>query len=197
MDIKTLSDKLESQIIKDSGLELHRDYLGISKIGGCPRRTVVEYLRGMNPDFDAHRMSFAGYEHQASIMGLLVKAGAIARVNIEVIAPFDKRLKGHADAGTAEAELIEIKSVTRAKFDHIQKTRRCSSQHFTQIQLYMRYGGWNSAYVIYRCRETYRHEIIKVPYIQVSAERFEERAKMILAFIDKDELPECECGRCK
>ena len=197
MDTKTLLNTINDQIEKQSGLDQNRDYLGISKIGKCPRAVYREYINGIEIFPDSHRMCFAGYQQEKSILGLLTADGIISQVGIEVVAPFDPRLKGHVDAVSNDKELIEIKSSTRRTFDKILETHRCSSEHFTQIQLYMRYGGWDTTFVIYRCRETYRHEVIKVPYISHTAERFENKAKMILEHIDRKEPPACECGRCE
>ena len=200
MDAKTLLDTLNHQIEKQSGLEENRNYLGISKVGKCPRAAYKEYTNGIEIFPDSHRMCFAGYEQEGSVIELLTNGGILTSINslnIEVVAPFDKRLKGHVDAVTKDKALIEIKSTTRRAFDNILESHRCSSEHFTQIQLYMRYGGWDTAFVIYRCRETYRHQVIKVPYISRTAERFENKAKMILEAIDRKEPPACECGRCE
>ena len=194
MKIDTLETKIAEQIIKASGLDLHRDYLGISKISDCPRVAVREYRNGITATEQAYRMSFAGYEQERSVIGLL--DGIITQINLEVVAPFDGRFKGHVDA-VSENSLIEIKSVSVNKFQKVIESGRALRSHFLQVQLYMRYGGWVQTFIIYRCRETYEHKIIRVPYIQAEADKLEAKAKRILACIDSGEMPPCECGRCR
>jgi hypothetical protein len=194
----TIQAALDEQITRDSGLDPHRDYLGISKVIDCPRRAVKEFLYGMTDLSDtAHRMCFAGYEHERSVIELLSHAGIVHYAGIEVTAPFDKRLKGHIDAQSVDGDLIEIKSVSTVKFQKVNESGKALRRHFLQVQLYMRYGHWQQAFVIYRCRETYEHKVIRVPYVPSQADRLEEKAKLMLAFIDREELPACECGHCQ
>jgi hypothetical protein len=197
MIANTLQDALAATIRFKSGLQQHRDYLGISKVAGCPRAGVREYFNGPSTDDGAHRMCFAGYEHEMSIIELLNHAGLIKVMTVEVVAPFDNRLRGHIDSLTIDDDLIEIKSVTLRKFADVTKTSKALQKHFIQVQLYMRYGGWTQAFVVYRCRETYDHKVVRVPYVPVQAERFEQKAMMMLRYIDRNELPTCECGYCK
>lgn len=197
METNQIMTGLEKEIAKQSGLEPHRSYLGISKISDCPRRAVREYLHGMKPNETAYRMSLAGYEHERNLLGLLVGAGIAKCEYIEVVAPFDARFKGHIDAQTIDGELIEIKSVSTIKYSEVVRTQRTLRKHFEQVQLYMRYGGWNYCFVVYRCRENYMHKIIRVPYISRQAEALEQRAKRMLEFIDNGKLPPCECGHCQ
>ena len=187
------------QIEAESGLDQHRPYLGISKIGNCPRETYNEYVNGQGaPTEAAHRFCFAGYEHERSVLSLLQRSGVGCTNNgYEVVAPFDARLRGHIDGLTTGGELLEIKSLSRDKFDRVQADQRVINKHFAQVQLYMRYGGWRMAYVIYRDRDTYRHMVLPVPYQPGTAAHLESKAKAILAAIDAGTPPPCECGRCE
>lgn len=197
MDITQIQTKIDIEIAKQSGLQQHRPYLGISKISDCPRRAVYEYLHGIRMSETAHRMSFAGYEHERSIISLLVGAG-IAKVEyVEVVAPFDPRFKGHIDAQTMQGDLIEIKSVSTIKYSEVVRTQKALRKHWEQVQLYMRYGGWLHTYVVYRARENYMHKVIHVHYHAHQAEILEQRAKRLLEFIDAGKLPACECGHCE
>jgi hypothetical protein len=199
MNPSFIENSLGQYISTNSGLDQHRDYLGISKIAGCPRRTVKEFLYGLiNPDDISHRMCFAGYEQERSIREILIAQGVMMEpvVYAEIAAPFDKRLKGHIDGMTRDGDLIEIKSVSARKYQKVIETGKSLTDHFIQCQLYMRYGGMKQAFIVYRCRETYEHRVIRIPYKPEQAEKFERKAKRILEFIDREELPDCECGRC-
>ncbi len=197
MNTTQIQRSIMQQIEIHSGLDQHRDYFGISKIGDCPHHAVMEYLHGVACTEEAHRMCFAGYEHEMSIMELLVLAGIVTVQGLEVVAPFDSRFRGHIDALTCDDDLLEIKSVSTQKFQQVMESGKPLKKHVMQVQLYMRYGGWHQTFVVYRCRETYQHMVIRAPYIQSAAEHYEEKAKKILHCIDNNQIPDCECRRCK
>lgn len=197
MDTITFQNKLTEYITQHSGLELKRDYLGISKIADCPRRAALEYRNGITPTEESHRNSFMGYEQEARVLQIVGAVGMLRRVNVEVVAPFDNRLRGHLDGDVSDTDLIEIKSVSLSKFQKIRESKRALTRHYIQVQLYMQYGGYKRAWIIYRCRETYEHEVICVEHSHNSAMKYEGKARRILAAIDSDEIPACECGYCK
>jgi hypothetical protein len=199
MNAQEIQNKIDAYIAANSGLEQHRNYLGISKIAGCPRAAVLEYRNGVELTEQAHRMCYAGYEQEKEIYSLAFKARVanLGTRDVEVVSNFDNRLRGHIDSDTVDGELLEIKSVSLAKFEKVENTGRALFGHFIQVQLYMRYGPWKTCFIIYRCRETYEHIVIRVPYQEGQAAKFEKKAKDILRHIDAGTLPECECGRCK
>jgi hypothetical protein len=199
IDTRQMETRIGAWIVANSGLDQHRTYLGISKIASCPRHAVKEYLYGIPAaDEQTYRMCFAGYEQELSIRKMLIETNMMVEASLykEIVAPFDNRLKGHIDGLTPWEDLIEIKSVSAKKFAKVIETGRSIYDHFIQIQLYMRYGGMRQAFIFYRNRETYEHKVIRVPYKPEQAEKFEAKAKMILSFIDREELPACECGHC-
>jgi len=197
MNASLLQVGLIQQIERKSGLDQHRDYLGISKIAECPRAAVREYFHGPSLTEQAYRMCFAGYEHERSIIELLAQARLAKPITVEVVAPFDERLRGHTDALTMDDDLLEIKSVSVTKFQQVVRSTKALQKHFAQVQLYMRYGDWRQTFIVYRCRETYEHIVVRAPYVPIQAERYEQKAMMMLRYIDRNELPTCECGRCK
>ena len=200
MSQKEIEYRITTHIARASGLDQHRKYLGISKISQCPRAAVLEFRNGIVETGAAHRMCYAGYEQERAVMQLLYNAGVsigVFPMSKEVVAPFDSRLRGHIDGETVDGDLLEIKSVSKFKFDSIQADRIAKFAHLTQVQLYMRYGGWKKAFIVYRCRDTYEHVVIEVPYSESQSEKLEQKAKVILAYIDSGGLPPCECGRCR
>lgn len=197
MDLKS---SINEYIQRHSNYDEHRNYLGISKISECPTRVYDEFLEGAPGSESIYRMCYAGYEQEKMILEMLSGIG-FARIltneNKEVIAPFDDRLRGHIDAEDYVGNLLEIKSVNSVKFNKIVQAGRSLPNHYIQVQLYMRYGRWKSAWIVYRCRETYEHHFIYVNYYAKMADEYERKAKRILAAIDQKIRPECECGRCK
>lgn len=189
---------LTAQLAVDSRADQHRDYLGISKIGHCPRAMYDEYMHGQGLTESTHRFCYAGYHQEDDILRLLRASGiAVLENGMEVCHPLESRIRGHIDGYTVEGDLIEIKSLNSAKFQRVREDGRAQYKHFAQVQLYMRYGGWKQAFVIYRNRDTYEHLVIRVPYQPATAEKLERKALSVLASIDLKERPACDCGHCK
>src|SRR3972149_10017116 len=160
MNALDVQNKINEYIIENSGWEPTRQYLSISHVSGCPLRAVREYRDGFSIDSNTHRMCFAGYEQEKSIREMLIKTGVITQVGIEVVAPFDARLRGHVDGVSGTTALIEIKSISTRKWEKLIRDNRAFYEHFTQCQLYMLYGGWKETVIVYRNRETYEHKTI-------------------------------------
>jgi len=115
----------------------------------------------------------------------------------EVVSALDPRFRGHVDGETVDGDLLEVKSVNRNKFEHVKSTHMALTEHFAQVQLYMKYGPWKLCWVIYVCRETLEHHVVKVTYLHTQAIKYEMKAQRMLAFIDNGLLPACECRYCK
>jgi len=204
MDTMTFQNKIDEHLRTHSGLEVKRDYLGISAIGKCSRQVVREFLRGKSElTLQAHQMCYAGYLFEQDVMRRLWEIG-VARIaalegeqQMEVVSNFDPRLRGHVDGETVDGELLEIKSVTRVKFDKIKQTHMALTEHFAQVQLYLKYGPWKRCWIVYVCRETMEHYVVKVNYLHTQAIKYELKAQRLLAHIDSGILPECECRYCK
>lgn len=190
-----VEEQINEYIVAHSGFEKTRAYLSVSHLTECPRRVVREFREGFRIDEHTQRMCYAGYEQEDNLRELLIGLGLIDQVNVEVVAPFDERLKGHMD-GVGHNYVIELKSVSTIAWGKILKKGKPSYKHFAQVQMYMRYSGLHSALVIYRNRETYEHKVFEVGYNEALAAKMEGKARMILAAIDNRTLPECECGHC-
>lgn len=199
MNAAEIQMQIQNYMVNRSGLDQHRDYVGMSKIGGCSLANYLEFFDGIHLSEEAHRMCYTGYEQEANILLMLANMG-IAQIvpddRKEVVAPFDPRLRGHIDALTCEGDLLEVKSVSNRKFVQVRDTGRSLGKHFVQVQLYMLYGNWNKAFIVYRCRDTYEHLVLKIPFRAILAHQFEQKAKSLLRSIDEKEPPECSCGHC-
>lgn len=195
-----LQQEINTYIQKNSNFDTHRDYLGISKISGCPTRVYDEFKNGTTASEQTYRMCYAGYEQERLIFNMLNKIGFARLPSIEhreVVAPFDNRLRGHIDAETYNGDLLEIKSVSTFKFQKIIRAGTALDNHMVQVQLYMLYGWWKRTIIVYRCRETYEHFIAEVLFNPGDAGNYEVRAGNILRSIDDNKKPMCECGHCK
>lgn len=197
MNILLLQQQINEYIAANSRFEPHRAYLGMSKIGDCPRRVTRELLHGTIPTDEIHRMSYTGYDQEASILKMLVEARIALPYKRELVSQFDERLRGHIDAVTVENDLLEIKSLSSLKFQRVDQTRRIHPRHYVQVQLYMRYGGYRQALVVCRNRDTYEHLLFRIAYDPAQAENYEQKAKRILAAWDEKLILPCECGHCK
>lgn len=190
--------KLMEHLVQHSGLEPHRNYLGMSAIGQCPRKLYFDFVVGRTLTERDHLMCYAGYLFEGDALARLAAAG-ICRVEDrrELVAPFDARFRGHTDGQTFDGELLEIKSVNAKIFERLRVDQRAKMDHFLQVQTYMRYGPWRKALVVYVSRETFEHLILPVAKNERYGQQMEGKAKRILGLIDAHTPPECECGFCK
>jgi hypothetical protein len=137
-----------------------------------------------------------GYVHERDIVSRLQSAGmVIENCQRELVAPWDDRFRGHID-GEIAGELFEIKSVNAERFEWVV-TRGALSEHVDQVQLYMLYGSYPSAILIYKNRETGGLWIERWFYNESHARALEERARSILLAVDRRNPPVCTCGRCR
>lgn len=197
MNQALIQNAIDEYIVAHSGFEKSRNYLSISHVVGCPRQAVREYKHGFPVSHNTHRMAFAGYQHEASIREILVNRGLITQINVEVVAPFDDRLRGHLDA-VSGINVLEIKSLSSRRWEKLlQQSPKAFHEHYAQCQLYMLYGGFKFAFVIYRNRESYEHRVCSFPFKETAALDFEQKAKLILRAIDQGESLVCSCGYCK
>ncbi len=194
---KDLETKIDSHVRLHSGLET-RHYLGMSQVAHCIREAYDGFMDGGIEDRSdfAHRMCYVGYLFEQDTLRRLREMRIATFNRRELVSDFDDRLRGHIDGETVWGDLLEIKSVTRSKFELVCKDSRALHEHNDQVQLYMRYGGWKFAWIVYVCRENFEHKVIRVRYDEVRALRLEEKARRILAAIDARQRPECECGYC-
>lgn len=192
-----LEIRIDGHVRLHSGLE-QRSYLGMSVVAQCARKAYDNFVDGPttgNDDF-RHRMCYVGYLFEADVLHRLREMKIAVLDRREVVAGFDDRLRGHIDGVTTWGDLLEIKSVSTHKFELVCQQGRALHEHYDQVQLYMRFGGWRYAWMVYVCRETFAHKVIKVARHERRGEELEAKARSILAAIDRRERPQCECGYC-
>jgi hypothetical protein len=195
---REVETKIDQHLRLHSGLEPHRAYLGISQVARCPRLAYRSYLEGVDTGSDyAHRMCYAGYLYEKDVLQRLREMRIATLNRREVVAKVDDRLRGHIDGVTTWGDLLEIKSVTTSKFDLVSSQARALHEHNDQVQLYMRYGGYKFCWLIYVCRESFEHKVIRVRYDEAKGVALEQKALRILEAIDQRKMPKCECGYCE
>jgi hypothetical protein len=211
MNAITLKDDLCRALREKSGLEGQRDYLGMSQIGQCPRKLYFDFVGGLPAFSDQqHWYCWTGYLHEAAVVELLAgeqgSRGAGEEEGarqVEVVAGFDERFRGHVDRVWGDA-VIEIKSVGWDKFLRIREAGVPQYEHRCQVQMYLRHGGWRKAFVVYIARDVPHREfegppfwVFQVEPDEVLADRMDKKARDILAAIDAGEAPVCVCGYCR
>ncbi len=194
---REVEEKMTQHLRLHSGLEASRSYLGMSQIAKCARQAYDKFVDGTDVSDFHHRMCYAGYLFEQDVLRRMREMRLANLDRRELVAGFDDRVRGHIDGVTAWGDLLEIKSVTLSKFELVDKQRRALHEHNDQVQLYMRYGFWQYAWVVYVCRETFEHRVIRVRYDEQRALALELKAKEILRAIDARERPKCECGYCE
>lgn len=202
MNSFTLKNQLCQSLRENSGLEGHRPYLGMSGISQCPRKLYFEFINGRQPPTDQqHWYCWTGYLHEAAILYLL--GIQVQQGQYEIVASYDERFRGHADH-VLDDQVIEIKSVTWDKFNRIRDSNRPQPEHNQQVQMYLRHGNFSRAQVIYIARDVPHREFDGPPFwvFEVRpdgalADRLDQKARDILAAIDRQQPPACDCGYCR
>lgn len=204
MDIKNelwLEKRLIQALVAE-GHQERRDYLGMSSIGYCSRQIYNDLLHG-KPDENGrmHWYAFAGQLWEHALIRLLGCQPAAEQV--EVVAKFESRFRGHVDHVLEDGTLIECKSTNWQKFQ--QLFAGPVPQHVDQVQMYLRHGGWGQAFIIYAARDFNHGEWTGVPircfFIRPDRARqdyLDAKAQVILDCLDRGgPPPPCDCGWCR
>jgi hypothetical protein len=174
-----------------------RNYLGMSSIGSCPRRLYFEMKNGRAmPGPSLKRLFHEGHLHEQDLLARLQQAGYVVDLyQLELVAPFDARFRGHID-GVLDGTLLEIKSVNDQRFMIVQDLGALA-EHRAQAQIYMRYGGFAEALLIYKQRSYGELYFVALRHDEHESALLEAKARMILNAVDgKGALPACSCRRC-
>lgn len=195
---KQIKQALVDWTIQHSGYE-DRSYLGMSRIGECPRLLYTDFIN-VQRDWDVahHMMCYAGYLWESDIKSRLRAAGLYADLSErQLIAEFDERFRGHTDGELLDGSLLEIKSVTQLKIEQIKSTRRIPIKNYHQVQVYLRHGGYKRAQVIYVARDTDDLFVYEVTPNREIQDLLDDKARQILLAVDLGHAPVCQCGRCQ
>lgn len=121
----------------------------------------------------------------------------------ELMADFDSRYRGHVDIVLLDGTLVDVKSVGPEKFVKLKRDGRGQYTHVCQMQAYMEHGPFHRGILLYVARNLPHFSwqlpfwCVDVPRDEMLMKRLDEKAKSILAAIDADEPPTCQCRWCK
>ncbi len=198
MKPEIIKDKINFLIKSKSKLELKRNYLGMSNIAGCELVLYNNFFYEMKPSLKDYQNSYRGYMYESIIKGWLISIGfMVPGTEKEIVAGFDERFKGHIDGEDYKGNLIEIKSVTQAKFEKIKADGRLPFRNFCQIQAYLRYGNYDYCTVIIVSTETLDIEIMQIRDNPKILTAIHTKAISVLNAINNNIPPKCTCGKCK
>lgn len=193
-----LQAQVENWITNNSGLEKRRTYIGLSSVGDCSRRIVLAYYNGINTDYAQHRNAIRGYTMEAKAKQILIGAGILkANSERELQAVYSPLVKGHTEGETHAGELVEIKSMSKEKFDKVLAEGKLPYRNYRQVQAYMQHGGYKTALVFVICTETFECQLLRIQKNATAVAQIHEKLEKILLHIDNKTLPQCDCGRCK
>lgn len=187
---RELEQQLLNWTMANSGAE-HRDYLGMSQIGHCPRKLYDQLRQGREWTQQSHLYCYQGYLHERDILARLAALDAGKLGPPQAFSDFGGRFQGHSD-GSWAGHLLEIKST----IDWELPNGRVSQWHYWQVQTYMRYGGFARALMIYVARDTGRLRVLAIPRNEKIGELARLKAGEILEAVDHQQPPDCECGWC-
>ena len=106
MSEKEIAYRITTHIARVSGLDQHREYLGISKISQCPRAAVLEFKNGITETGEAHRMCYAGYEQERAVMqGGHVNSDAMEKIGESFVR--DLRIRAEMVVHIGDAWYVE------------------------------------------------------------------------------------------
>lgn len=191
MQASKLGKLLLNHTITHSGAE-RRTYLGMSQIGHCQRKLYYIMVQGREWTTQAHLYCHLGYLFEESILARLRAIEPLLGPSRE-FSDFGGRFAGHSD-GEWDGDLLEIKSTTSNLL--IDMNGRIPRNHFWQVQVYMFYGHYKQAQVIYVARDTGQLRVEAIRFHERTAELARLKAASILEAVDLRQPPECECGRC-
>jgi len=195
MEVQELRRGVERWTWEHSGWE-ERGYLGMSQIWRCPAELYDFLVDGRGkPGGRQARYCYEGYLHQRDMMARLEGMEVLNGSGRELAAEWDERFRGHTEGELEDGTLLEVKSVSTERFAVVKERKRAAQSHYEQVQMYMLYGGYEEAVVVYKCRETGEVWPIKVWAHEPTQRRLEDKARAVLAAVDVGERPVCGCGR--
>lgn len=226
MDALTATQKLTAWLRNPERSPRHIGYLGMSGIGNCPRQQYWQFVDPEPTEDRLHWYNWIGYTIENSILTTLREAGlqfVEGGSQMDVIADFDDRFRGHIDHELVDGTLIEIKSINWPKYVRLRLNNQADQRNLDQVQMYLRHGGFSQALIVYVVRDVPHREwdqvqpwdlnqsivsrpdrdyflpfwIAEVHPDRDRANKLDHRAMSILEAIDDGKRPECECGWCK
>ena len=191
MRASELQQKLIEWSVANSGYDSHRAYIGLSGIIDCDRVIYRRYFETREVPAEAKLKTKITYELEDALRNRLSDMG-LAKPGVE-ISEFGGMVKGHTD-GEIKGCLLEIKTVAEA--DHLP-TNRVPYRVYWQVQAYMYYGDYRSAYVIYLDRSTGQIRVFDINLDDSMGRKIQAKLIRIIRAIECKTKPKCLCGKCQ
>lgn len=168
-------------------------YIGLSRIGECPRQNYFLYFtHGLGQRTESEMMKF--YIGYASEDDVVLRLQALGEYHPGIhISMFDGMVQGHTD-GSFDGRLVEIKSIPDEAY--LPKDGKLPQRVWWQVQAYLRYTAFTEAYVIYLARDTGRLRVYEVGEDKEMGRRINNRVHALIRAIDNRVPPPCGCGKC-
>lgn len=179
--------------LRNSGYDEHRDYIGLSTIGDCPRLIYNRYFNRTGISTAGHLKTRYAYEIERLIKERLQQIGLYS--SGKEISMHNGLVKGHID-GEIEGSLLEIKSVPRTEYLPTSPMH-ISTKIYWQIQAYMLYGGYSVTTLIYFARDDGLFKVMAVCRDESLQSRIDQKVVSLVEAVQKQNPPACECGKCE
>lgn len=195
MDGRELREKLEERTLELAGeVAGVVDELRMEDIWRCQAELYDLLVKGQEtPGIVRAQLQHEDDLQVGDVLLRLREVTSVEQVG-EVVAGWDERYWGHV-MGSVGGMLLDVRSVGAQRFDEVMETRQALGPDYDQVQAYMQYGGFEEAMVVYKDRERGRFWPVKVWANADRQAKLDEKARRVLAGVDRGERPECTCGR--
>lgn len=193
-DAPNFENKLIEWSVRNSGYDEHRDYIGLSTIGDCPRLIYHRYFNRTGISTEGHLKTRYNYEVEENIKNRLRQIGAYSPG--KEISIHNGLVKGHTD-GEISGCLLEIKTVPQTKYLPTNYSIGISEKIYWQIQAYMLYGQYAVTLMIYFARDYGQFRIFAFAPDKSVQSKIDQKINRLIGAIRDRKVPSCECGRCE
>jgi hypothetical protein len=192
MTPEELEKNLKEWSAKNSGHDIHRNYIGLSTISECQRLIYYRFFNEVNISVEARLKNRDAYEREESIKERLRGMG-LYKPGKE-ISLFGGLVQGHTDGEIIE-DLLEIKTVPLDS--HFPRDGRIPTKAYWQTQAYLKYGHYKFSFIIYYAKQNGALCVVGISPNNFIAEKIEAKIERLVEAVRKKEIPICECGRCR
>ncbi len=205
MNSADLERSLISWTAAHSGHDAHRQYIGLSGIGDCPRLIYHRVVHG-TPATTEEKLKFAiGYELERALRERLRGVGVMdwPHGNQYLVQSPGGVACGHIDGCLNDGDLVEFKTIAREEWLPYEDRTVCDSapkpwrRILHQVTAYMHFGGFSRGHVVYLARDTGAVRVVPVVVDLRVVREIEETIRTVRAALDSGTPPACRCGRCQ